>query len=394
MENFFGWFKVINNIYNCIGISNGVTHFPGKKCEFWAMQILGIETSCDETAVAVVQRNFDGTGEILSNMVWSQTKDHAPYGGVVPEIAARAHIATIDHVLNRTMKEAEIDPQDLDAIAVTAGPGLKSGLLVGLMTAKGLAFATSKPLIAVNHLEGHALTARLTDNLSFPYLLLLVSGGHTQFVCVEELGRYRRWGSTIDDALGEAFDKIAKLLGLSYPGGPAVEAAAILGQGNRFAFPRPMLDRKGLDMSFAGLKTAVRIQTERIAPISDQDIADICASFQNSVTDILENRTMQALGRFSKEFPNVPPVLVVAGGVAANKHIRAALERTANHLNARLVAPPGHLCTDNGAMIAWVGAEKHSQGQSDPLSVSPRSRWPLDETTEPLVGHGRRGAKV
>lgn len=358
------------------------------------MIVLGIETSCDETAAAVIRRNSDGSGTILSNIIRSQTDDHALYGGVVPEIAARAHIAMLDPVVRMAMKDADLQFEDLDGVAATAGPGLIGGVMVGLMTAKGIALAADIPLIAVNHLEGHALTARLTDKVSFPYILLLVSGGHTQFVCVRGVADYQRWGSTIDDALGEAFDKTAKLLGLPYPGGPAVEAAAKNGDEKRFPFPRPLLARDGLDMSLAGLKTAVRVQAEKIAPIDGQDVADICASFQASVADILEQRSKRALVRFQEHFPRSTPRLVVAGGVAANATVRNALNRATDDSGADLVAPPPALCTDNGAMIAWAGAERLALGLTDPLTVSPRPRWPLDELASPMVGHGKRGAKV
>ncbi|MEP3275477.1 MAG: tRNA (adenosine(37)-N6)-threonylcarbamoyltransferase complex transferase subunit TsaD [Stappiaceae bacterium] len=358
------------------------------------MIVLGIETSCDETAAAVVRRDSAGCGEILSNIVKSQTDDHAIYGGVVPEIAARAHIAMLDRIIETALRDADITCGDLDGVAVTSGPGLIGGVMVGLMTAKGIALAADIPLIAVNHLEGHALTARLTDSVSFPYILLLVSGGHTQYVCIRGVADYQRWGSTIDDALGEAFDKTAKLLGLPYPGGPAVETAAKSGDEKRFPFPRPLLAREGLDMSFAGLKTAVRVQAEKIAPLSDQDVFDISASFQLAVADILGKRSRRAIARFREAFPNETPRLVVAGGVAANSTLREALVEAAAETDAQLIAPPPALCTDNGAMIAWAGAERLAQGLVDPLSVSPRPRWPLDERSEPMVGHGRRGAKV
>ncbi|WP_321343990.1 tRNA (adenosine(37)-N6)-threonylcarbamoyltransferase complex transferase subunit TsaD [Breoghania sp.] len=356
--------------------------------------VLGIETSCDETAAAVIRRNADGSGEILSNIVRSQIEDHAAFGGVVPEIAARAHIALLDGLVRTAMDEAGVAFDDLDAVAATAGPGLIGGVIVGLMTAKAIALAADKPLVAVNHLEAHALTARLTDDVSFPYLMLLVSGGHTQFVLARGVGDYVRLGSTIDDALGEAFDKTAKLLGLPYPGGPAVERAAKTGNGARFDLPRPLLNRPGLDMSFAGLKTAVRVAAERAAPLSDQDVADLCASFQEAAADVVSQRAGRALALFAEEYPGVKPVLVIAGGVAANQRIREGLEQAAEAVGARLVAPPPQLCTDNGAMIAWAGAERFVLGLVDGLDVSPRPRWPLDETAQPLLGEGRKGAKV
>jgi N6-L-threonylcarbamoyladenine synthase len=327
----------------------------------------------------------------------SQIADHAEFGGVVPEIAARAHVELLDGVIARALAEADIGLNDLDAIAVTAGPGLIGGLIVGTMTAKALAAATGKPLIPVNHLEGHALTARLTDGLAFPYLLLLVSGGHTQILLVEGVGGYRRWASTIDDALGEAFDKTAKLLGLPYPGGPNVERAAQGGDAARFSFPRPLSGSARLDFSFSGLKTAVRQAAMELAPLSDQDVADICASFQHAVTQTLQERVGRSLGRFLDQHPAIAdPVLVVAGGVAANQAIRASLTRMCSARGVRLLAPPLHLCGDNAAMIAWCGLERLRAGlvPEAAMGFAPRSRWPLDETAAGLVGSGKRGAKA
>ena len=263
-------------------------------------------------------------------------------------------------------------------MAATAGPGLIGGVLVGLTTAKAIAKAAHKPLLAINHLEGHALTARLTDNAQFPFLLLLVSGGHSQFVLVKQVGEYERWGTTIDDALGEAFDKVAKMLNLGFPGGPTVEEWAKKGDATRFKFPRPLLKEKRLDFSFSGLKTAVRLAAENAAPLNDQDVADICASFQSTIVAILEKRCAQALQRFAEELPDHPIKLVVAGGVAANKQIGAALKKVAAGNDAELIVPPFNLCTDNGAMIAWAGAERLSLGQSDDVKFSTRPRWPLD----------------
>src|SRR3954466_4416646 len=281
------------------------------------MRILGIETTCDETAAAVVTNGYDGRGDILSNEVLSQIAEHAAYGGVVPEIAARAHVEVIDRLVARALKNANCTIAEIDGIAAAAGPGLIGGVLVGLTTAKALALVTRKPLMAVNHLEAHALTARLTDGIGFPYLLLLVSGGHTQLVAVRGVGDYVRLGTTIDDAIGEAFDKTAKMLGLGYPGGPAVEAAALQGDGERFALPRPMQGRPDPDFSLSGLKTAVRIEAERIAPLSDRDVADLCASFQSAIVDMVVDRTRAALRRF-RDKAGQPTCLVIAGGVAAN----------------------------------------------------------------------------
>ena len=341
--------------------------------------VLGIETSCDETAAAVVRRRVDGTGEIVSNIVRSQIEEHRAYGGVVPELAARAHVVHLDGIIRRALDAAGIGLAELDGIAATAGPGLIGGVLVGLTTGKALAAAANKPLIAVNHLEGHALTARLTDGVGFPYLMLLVSGGHSQFVLVRGVSDYQRWGSTIDDALGEAFDKAAKLLGLGYPGGPEVEKAAASGDPKRFALPRPLLRERRLDFSFSGLKTALRLAAESVAPVSDTDIADLCASFQAAVTEIVAVRSRQALERFVAEYPDREPVFVVAGGVAANKAIGGALRAVAGKIGARLVIPPPALCTDNGAMIAWAGAERLALGLVDGFEVAARPRWPLDE---------------
>lgn len=337
--------------------------------------VLGLETSCDETAASVVLRDESGHGRILSNVVRSQIDEHKDFGGVVPELAARSHVMHMDQIVRAALDEADLSLDQLHGIAATAGPGLIGGVLVGLTTAKSLSMATGKKLLAINHLEGHALTARLTDNVAFPYLMLLVSGGHTQFVLVRGVGDYQRLGSTIDDALGEAFDKVAKMLGLGYPGGPEVEKMAHKGDATRFTFPKPLLREQRLDFSFSGLKTAVRLAAEKVAPLSEQDIADICASFQATVAEIIWVRAQQALRSYDAE----EKVLVVAGGVAANKAIGAALRDTAGMVGARLVVPPAHLCTDNGAMIAWAGLERLALGQSDKLSVSARPRWPLDE---------------
>ncbi len=357
------------------------------------MIVLGIETSCDETAAAVVARADDGTGSILSDIVLSQVADHAAFGGVVPEIAARAHVEVLDEVVRAALHQAGRSFADLDAVAATAGPGLIGGVLVGLTTAKAIALAAAKPLIAVNHLEGHALTARLTDGVAFPYLLLLVSGGHSQFLAVEDVGRYRRLGSTIDDALGEAFDKAAKLLGLPYPGGPAVESAAKAGDPTRFPLPRPLIDRPGADFSFSGLKTAVRLAAEAAAPLSDEDVADICASFQAAVTDVVANRAVHAMRTFAEDHDG-PRVLVAAGGVAANQAIRAALAAAAARNGFGLAVPPARLCSDNGVMIAWAGAERLVRGLVDRLDVAARPRWPLDEVAAPKLGAGAKGARA
>ena len=359
--------------------------------------MLGIETSCDETAASVVALSGDSAPEILSNVVLSQVEEHAAFGGVVPEIAARAHVEALDGIVEAALADSQTALSDIDAVAATAGPGLVGGLIVGLMTAKAIAAAAGKPLLAINHLEGHALTARLTDRLDFPYLLLLVSGGHTQIVRVAGVGDYQRWATTIDDALGEAFDKTAKMLGLPYPGGPNVEKAAAKGDAARFAFPRPMKGSPQPDFSFSGLKTAVRQAASAIAPLSDQDVTDICASFQAAVADALADRVSRALARFKAEFPDKEqPALVVAGGVAANRSIKAALETLCRQAGFAFVAPPLKLCTDNAAMIAWAGIERLRAGivDGDAFDFVPRSRWPLDGVSAPVVGSGRRGAKA
>ena len=350
------------------------------------MNILGIETSCDETAAAIVTEGKDGrAGRILANRVLSQLDEHRPYGGVVPEIAARSHLEHLDRLIGEALEEAGLGLDDLDGIAATAGPGLIGGVFVGVLTAKALAAARGLPFAAVNHLEGHALTVRLTEGIAFPYLLLLVSGGHCQLLAVEGLGRYRRYGSTIDDAVGEAFDKTAKLLGLGYPGGPLVEEAARTGDPGRFALPRPMLGRKELDFSFSGLKTAVRTQVQALEPLSGQDRADMAAGFQEAAADVLADRSARALARFREETGAAGP-LVVAGGVAANARIRTRLQETAAEAGAELVAPPPALCTDNAAMIAWAGLERLKAGLSDPLDFAPRPRWPLDSLSGPASG--------
>lgn len=346
------------------------------------MIVLGIETSCDETAAAVVT---DGEGKrILSNVVLSQLDEHRPYGGVVPEIAARAHVEAIDGIVTEAMRDAGLDWDDLDGIAATGGPGLIGGVMVGVMTAKALAYARRLPFVAVNHLEAHALTVRLTGTddgraIDFPYLLLLVSGGHCQLLAVEGVGRYRRLGTTIDDALGEAFDKSAKMMGLGYPGGPEIERRAQTGDGARFDLPRPMKGRAGCDFSFSGLKTKVRQTLEALppGPLQDRDIADLCASFQKAAGDVLADRCANAIDMFVADHPTGGP-LVVAGGVAANLALRGRLETLAAGTGIGFAAPPVKLCTDNGAMVAWAGLERLRLGEHDALDFKPRPRWPLD----------------
>ncbi|HEX3503834.1 MAG TPA: tRNA (adenosine(37)-N6)-threonylcarbamoyltransferase complex transferase subunit TsaD [Xanthobacteraceae bacterium] len=366
------------------------------------MIVLGIETTCDETAAAVIERLDDGQdadkqagieagqadakaganrvirGRIRSNVVLSQISEHAEFGGVVPEIAARAHVEALDRIIAKAMADAKVSFRKLDGIAAAAGPGLIGGVIVGLTTAKAIALAHDKPLIAVNHLEAHALTARLTDGVDFPYCLFLASGGHTQILAVRGVGDYVRLGGTVDDAIGEAFDKTAKLLGLGYPGGPLVEKEAERGDPARFLLPRPMSGRRDADFSLSGLKTALRIEAEKIAPLSDQDVADLCASFQQAVVDVVKDRLRAGLRMFRLKV-GAPNALVCAGGVAANQAIRKVLQRVAFEVGTELVAPPPALCTDNGAMIAWAGAERLALGLTDPLSVAPRARWPLEQ---------------
>jgi tRNA N6-adenosine threonylcarbamoyltransferase len=347
------------------------------------MVILGIETTCDETSAAVVERTDEAQGRILSNIVLSQIGEHAAFGGVVPEIAARAHVEALDHIVAKAMGEANLTFPALDGVAAAAGPGLIGGLIVGLTMAKAIALTHDKPLIAVNHLEGHALTARLTDGTPFPYCLFLASGGHTQILGVRGVGDYLRLGGTVDDAIGEAFDKTAKLLGLGYPGGPLVEKEATRGDPARFRLPRPMAGRQDANFSLSGLKTALRLEAEKIAPLSDQDVADLCASFQQAVVDMVMDRLRLGLKLFREQVGMLPTALVCAGGVAANQAIRKVLHRLAFEIGTTLVAPPPALCTDNGAMIAWAGAERLALRLTDSLDVAPRARWPLDQVSKP-----------
>ena len=355
--------------------------------------ILGIESSCDDTAAAVVQS--DRT--ILSSVVAGQAELHAAFGGVVPEIAARAHAEKLDTTISLALDDAGVSLSDIDAIAVTAGPGLIGGVISGVMTARGLAAGSGKPLIGVNHLAGHALTPRLTDDLVFPYLMLLVSGGHCQFVTVHGPDSFTRLGGTIDDAPGEAFDKVARLLGLPQPGGPAIEAAAKTGDAKRFALPRPLLNRPGCDMSFSGLKTAVLRERDKLVDtqggITMQDRADICAGFQTAVSDVLAEKSRRALSEYLLLKPE-SPALAVAGGVAANGQIRTALKSAAREAGAFFTAPPLALCTDNAAMIAWAGLELDAINHPGLTPLIARPRWPLDATSPAMLGSGKKGAKA
>jgi N6-L-threonylcarbamoyladenine synthase len=354
------------------------------------MIVLGIESSCDETAAAIVSDAANPEARILSNIVLSQEDEHRPYGGIVPEIAARSHLEHVDHLIKQALDDADVSLAQLDGIAATGGPGLIGGVIVGVMSAKAIASVQNKPFIAVNHLAGHALTARLTENVEFPYLLLLVSGGHCQLLIVEDVDRYTRLGTTVDDALGEAFDKSAKMMGLGYPGGPIVERAAASGDGTRFKLPRPMLGRKECHFSFSGLKTAIRKQIEHFGgeeKMSDQDIADLCASFQTAAGDVLIDRCQNALKQFRQRHPD-GDTLVVAGGVAANQTLAKRLSDLEKSENIKLIVPPAELCTDNAAMIAWAGLERLKAGQTDPLDFKPRPRWPLDPEAPAAIGAG------
>lgn len=350
--------------------------------------ILGIETSCDETAAALVARDADGRGRILSSVVRSQWESHRPYGGVVPEIAARAHVECLDELIRGALDEAGLELDRVDGVAATAGPGLIGGLIVGLVTAKAIALVRDIPLVAVNHLEAHALTVGLTDGLAPPYLLLLVSGGHTQLLLVHDVGHYTRLGTTIDDALGEAFDKTAKLLGLPQPGGPSVEKAAARGDAARFPLPRPMLGREEAHFSFAGLKTAVRQRALHEAPLTSQDVDDICAAFQAAVLDSVVDRCSRAFDLANDILGAPVRDFVIAGGVAANQALRKTLQALAESRGSRFHVPPVELCGDNAAMIAWAGAERLARGLSSPLDAPVHPRWPLDAAAPRAIGAG------
>jgi N6-L-threonylcarbamoyladenine synthase len=361
------------------------------------LTVLGLESSCDDTAAAVVRHTPGTVPEILSNVVLGQDDLHAAFGGVVPELAARAHAEKIDLAVEQALATAGTALRDLDAIAVTAGPGLIGGVLSGVMCAKGLAAATGLPLVGINHLAGHALTPRLTDGLLFPYLMLLASGGHCQFLVVAGPEDYTRLGGTIDDAPGEAFDKTARLLGLPQPGGPAVEAEAREGDPDRIALPRPLLDKPGCDLSFSGLKTAILRARDTIVAdrggLTRADRADLCAGFQAAIVDVLGEKTLRAIALYLAQDP-LSPALAVAGGVAANGPLRAELERRADAAGLLFCAPPLALCTDNAAMIAWAGIERIRLGHTDDLTLGARPRWPLDTDSPAQLGSGRKGPKA
>ncbi len=360
--------------------------------------ILGIESSCDETAASVLAREPDGTLNVMSSIIASQDAAHAPYGGVVPEIAARAHMLKLESIIDRAVTKAKVDYADLSAIAATSGPGLIGGVIAGLMSAKGLAMSLDIPLIAVNHLEGHALSPRLAGACEFPYLLLLISGGHTQLLSVKGLGDYQRLGSTVDDAAGEAFDKTAKVMGLGFPGGPNVERTAKSGDPKAVKLPRPFYGKDHADFSFAGLKTAVARAYEA-SEKSPKAKADIAASFQQTVCEVLAERTARAMALYRKDIgagPDSPQRFVVAGGVAANSQIRSALDHLCAAQNFSLLAPPLKFCTDNAAMIALVGAEHYVRGNFSDMDVRARPRWPLDAVSandNPASGFGKKGPK-
>ncbi len=347
---------------------------------------LGIETSCDETAASIVRENTDGTGEILSNVVSSQVDEHKEFGGVVPEIAARAHVEKIEFIIKKAIKESDINLNDISGIAATAGPGLIVCLTVGLNIGKAIAGCLQKPFVAVNHLEGHALSPKINKNIKFPYLLLLISGGHTQFLEVNGVNKYKRLGTTIDDALGEAFDKTAKLLGIEFPGGPEIEVLAKKGDENYFELPKPILKRGGCNLSFAGLKTAVLMISKKLK--NEKEKNHLAASFQKTINQILYEKTKVAMDVFLKNKKNTQNSFVIAGGVASNLSIRENLIKLANEKNFIPDFPPVSLCSDNAAMIAWAGIERYKMNLTDDLEFPSKARWPLDDAAPFLKGPG------
>lgn len=354
------------------------------------MIVLGIESSCDDTGAAVVNDDKEILGEALQSQ-----EEHKRYGGVVPEIAARAHLEHVDEIVSACLQRARLSLNDVDAVAASAGPGLIGGVVVGVMAAKAIALALNKPFIAVNHLEGHALCARIAHQIEFPYLLLLVSGGHCQILVVKNVGEYERLGTTIDDAAGEAFDKVAKMLGLGYPGGPLIEKLAASGDDSRFTLPRPLLGSGDCNLSFSGLKTAVRKIIESYAPdgivehaiLPKDDIADICACFQMTATDCLVRKLEKAIRYFKQKYPKGEH-LVVSGGVASNTYLRGKLKELGQKYDLEFAAPPIRFCTDNGVMVAWAGLERFRLGYTSPLDFKPRPRWPLDENAPKAAGAG------
>ena len=359
------------------------------------LTMLGIESSCDDTAAAVVRCSEDGVATVLSSSVAGQDTLHSSHGGVVPEIAARAHAVRLDTVTEQALADADTTLEELDAIAVTAGPGLIGGLIAGIAFAQGVAIGSGKPLFGINHLAGHALTARMTHGLEFPYLALLASGGHCQFLAVQGPGSFIRLGGTIDDAPGEAFDKSARLLGLGQPGGPAIEAEARSGDPHRFAFPRPLSGRQGCNMSFSGLKTALGRASSELqsrGELLPRDSADLSAGFQRAISDILAEKSATALELFAERVGQ-PRHLAICGGVAANSEIRAAIQQVCDEHSVRFVAPAPAFCTDNGAMIAWAGIELMRLGATGDTEIPARPRWPLDATSKPILGSGKKGPK-
>ena len=367
-----------------------------------SLKVLGIESSCDDTAAAIIKVYYENrnylNAQVISSVVFNQNLLHAEYGGVVPELAARAHTEKLDICVESALRKSETTLLDLDIICVTSGPGLIGGLISGVMFAKALSLSLEKPLIGVNHLAGHALTPRLSNSIEFPYLILLVSGGHCQFLIVKSATEFIRIGGTIDDAPGEAFDKTAKLLGLGYPGGPIIEKRALNGDPEAFSLPRPLIHQKNCNMSFSGLKTALRREVDLIKKISnnisDTQINNLSASFQKAVEDIFVIKSKRAMEIFKELYPSYPRIIAVAGGVAANKSIGMALSKITNKLKFNLIIPDSHLCTDNAAMIASAGAELYLDNSYSKEQLIPRPRWPLDENAKPMIGSGRKGRKA
>jgi N6-L-threonylcarbamoyladenine synthase len=351
-----------------------------------SLTFLGIETSCDETAAAVVQKDSQGNVKILSNIVSSQIDEHLKFGGVVPENAARAHAEKIDIIIKKALHKSKLSFKDLDGVAATAGPGLLVCLMIGLSAGKSIAAILKKPFLAINHLEGHALTARIFNKISFPYLLLLISGGHTQFLIVEGVGKYKRIGTTIDDALGETFDKTAKMLGIEFPGGPKIEKFAKLGDENFFNLPKPIIHHPGCNLSFAGLKTAILQITRTIKNQKQKN--DLAASFQKTINEILYLKCKNAMKQFTNQYKNKNKIFVISGGVAANKSIRKNLDDLSIEMNFKNFFPPIEFCSDNGTMIAWAGIERFEKGIKDKLDVIAKPRWPLDPSAAFLKGAG------
>jgi len=350
------------------------------------LTFLGIETSCDETAASVVREKADGTAEILSNIVSSQTEEHKEFGGVVPEIAARAHVEKIEYIINKAVKDSNLSLGQIDGVAATAGPGLIVCLTVGLNAGKAIAGSLKKPFIAVNHLEGHALSPKINKKIEFPYLLLLISGGHTQFLEVNNINKYKRLGTTIDDALGETFDKTAKLLGIEFPGGPKIEEWAKKGDENYFKLPKPIFKKGGCNLSFAGLKTAVLKISKKLK--NEKEKYNLAASFQKTINEILYEKTKVAMDNFLKNKKNKKNIFVIAGGVASNMKIRENLKKLSEEKKFLPIFPPKNLCSDNAAMIAWAGIERYKINLIDNLKSPSKARWPLDASAPFLKGPG------